>query len=164
MTETLSSDGFRHAMRRLATTVALITSGRGEGWVGMAATAVASVSADPPTLLVAVNKSASLYGTLQAEERFCVNLLSDRHRDLVGAFSGQKKGLARFDTGDWRAGPDGLPVLADALASISCRTRTTLDIETHTLFIGQVCDVINHDEINPLIWVDGGFAPSAHPM
>jgi len=161
VTDEQVNDGFKHAMRRLATTVALVTSGQGENWVGMAATAVVSVCADPPTLLVAVNRTASIHPTLHAEKRFCVNLLSDRHRDLVGVFSGKKKGLERFETGQWIAGADGLPVLGDALASLSCRTESTLDVGTHTLFIGRVESVVNHDEIDPLVWVDGGFATAA---
>jgi flavin reductase len=155
------SEAFRHSMRRLATTVALITSGRGEGWVGMAATAVVTISADPPTLLVAVNRSASLHATLHAEKRFCVNLLSDRHRDLVPVFSGQKKGLARFQIGEWAKTPQGLPILVDALACLCCQTETALDVGTHTLFIGRVDHVVNHPDIDPLIWVDGGFATAA---
>jgi len=161
VTDEQVNDGFKHAMRRLATTVALVTSGQGENWAGMAATAVVSVCADPPTLLVAVNRTASIHPTLHAEKRFCVNLLSDRHRDLVGVFSGKKKGLERFETGQWIAGADGLPVLGDALASLSCRTESTLDVGTHTLFIGRVESVVNHDEIDPLVWVDGGFATAA---
>lgn len=161
MTDEQVRDGFRNAMRRLATTIALVTTGRDQEWAGMAATAVVSVCAEPPTLLVAVNRNASLYPLLHAENRFCVNLLSERHRDLVGIFSGQKRGFERFSTGNWVAGPDGLPVLKDALASLSCRTETTVDVGTHTLFIGQVEQVINHDEIDPLVWVDGGFASAA---
>jgi flavin reductase len=154
-------DGFRNAMRRLATTIALVTTGRDKEWTGMAATAVVSVCAEPPTLLVAVNRTASIYPLLHAEKRFCVNLLAERHRDLVGIFSGQKKGYERFETGNWVAGPDGLPVLADALASLSCSTQSTIDVGTHTLFIGVVDQVINHDEINPLVWVDGSFASAS---
>lgn len=161
MTEDEIKDGFRHAMRRLATTIALITTGRDESWSGMAATAVMSVCAEPPTLLTAVNRTASIHPVLSQSERFCVNLLADRHRDLVGIFSGQKKGLARFETGDWAAGPDGIPVLGDALASLVCRTTQQIDVGTHTLFLGEVEEVVNHDEISPLVWVDGTFASAA---
>ncbi|MFP5454205.1 MAG: flavin reductase family protein [Alphaproteobacteria bacterium] len=161
MTEDEIKDGFRHAMRRLATTIALITTGRDDSWSGMAATAVMSVCAEPPTLLTAVNRTASIHPVLSQSERFCVNLLADRHRDLVGIFSGQKKGLARFETGDWTAGPDGIPVLGDALASLVCRTTQQIDVGTHTLFLGEVEEVVNHDEISPLVWVDGTFASAA---
>ncbi|MFD2497914.1 flavin reductase [Rhizorhabdus histidinilytica] len=64
MSEDEIKEGFRHAMRRLATTIALITSGKGENWTGMAATAVMSVCAEPPTLLTAVNRTASIHPVL----------------------------------------------------------------------------------------------------
>ena len=124
----------------------------------MAATAVTSVTSDPPTVLVAVNRSASLSPVLQAEQRFCINLLAERHRDLVGVFSGGKKGIERFSTGGWVASDEGLPVLPDAVASLICTTQMTLGVATHTLFIGQVQRIVNHPSIDPLIWVDGGFA------
>lgn len=151
------SDDFKQAMRRLATTIAIITAGTGEKWTGMAATAVMSITADPPTLLVAVNRTASLSPVLQAEHCFCVNLLAERHRDLVGVFSGAKKGAARFEDGGWIASEEGLPVLPDAVASLFCTTQMTVGVATHTLFIGQVHRIVNHPSIDPLIWVDGSF-------
>jgi flavin reductase (DIM6/NTAB) family NADH-FMN oxidoreductase RutF len=154
---TLSED-FKQAMRRLATTIAIVTTGTGENWSGMAATAVTSVTSDPPTVLVAVNRSASLSPVLQAEQRFCINLLAERHRDLVGIFSGGKSGIDRFSTGGWVASNEGLPVLPDAVASLICTTQMTLGVATHTLFIGQVQRIVNHPSIDPLIWVDGCFA------
>jgi flavin reductase len=154
-------DGFRHAMRRLATTIALITAGSGDRRAGMAATAVMSVCADPPTLLVAVNRGASIHPLMAGEARFAVNLLADRHQELVGVFSGGKKGLERFESGEWLSGADGVPVLADALASLVCRKTQMIEVATHTLFLGEVERVINHDEISPLVWVDGGFAGAA---
>jgi len=161
MTREEIKEGFRHAMRRLATTIAIVTAGEGEGWTGMAATAVMSVCAEPPTLLIAVNRSASIHPVMSADSHFCVNLLAERHKDLVGVFSGQKKGVARFEAGGWTAGEHGVPVLPDALASLLCRTAGRIDVGTHTLFVGEVEHVVNHDEISPLIWVDGGFSAAA---
>jgi flavin reductase len=152
------SQDFKQAMRRLATTVALVTSGRDESWAGMTATAVMSACADPPTLVVAVNRNAGMHPKLHREQRFCVNLLAGRHRELVADFSGAKKGLARFEKGQWIAGEEGIPVLSDALASLTCRIQSTVDVGTHTLFIGLVESVIKHNHIDPLLWVDGGVA------
>jgi flavin reductase len=151
-------DEFKQAMRRLASTIAIVTSGKGDAWTGMAATAVTSVTADPPTILVAVNRSASLSPVLTEHRQFCVNLLAERHRDLVGIFSGAAKGLARFETGGWKASEEGLPVLSDALAVLICTTSTMLEVGTHTLFIGEVRRIRNHPSIDPLIWVDSKFA------
>jgi flavin reductase len=156
-TETLKSE-FKHAMRRLAATIAIVTSGEEGDPSGMVATAVTSVAADPPSLLVVVNRSASLSPVLARAGRFCVNLLAERHADIVGAFSGQKKGRERFELGSWLSSDDGVPVLADAVASLTCKTSTTLEMATHTIFVGEVTSIRCHSQIDPLIWVDGRLA------
>jgi flavin reductase len=158
MADDVLKDDFRQAMRRLATTVAIVTSGRGDGYAGMAATAVMSVTADPPTLVVAVNRSASMSPVIGEHGWFCVNLLAERHRDLVGVFSGGKSGKARFDNGQWVHGDTYPPVLADAAASLVCQTTGTIEVGTHTLFVGEVRAIANHATIDPLIWVDGRMA------
>ncbi|ALR21073.1 MULTISPECIES: flavin reductase family protein [Sphingobium] len=155
------TDDFKQAMRRLATTIAIVTAGKGEECTGMAATAVMSVTADPPTLIVAVNRNASIAPILADEEEFCVNLLAARHQGLVGIFSGQKKGRERFETGDWQFNPDGPPVLGDAVASMMCRKSGAFEVSTHILYTGEVTGIVNHPEIDPLVWVDGTFASAA---
>lgn len=153
--------GFRDAMRRLGGTVALITTGKDDEWVGMAATAVISVSMDPPSLLVSVNKSASAHPVICKYKRFCVNILSQNHGELVGVFGGKKKGLERFESGNWAAGEHGEPVLQDALSSLSCQLDEQFDYGSHSLFVGKVDAVINHADIDPLLWVDGKTASAS---
>ncbi|MEG8221851.1 flavin reductase family protein [Sphingomonas sp. HH69] len=151
-------DAFRNAMRRHASTVAIITTGDESQWVGMAATAVSSVSSDPPTLLIVVNRAASLATALQARKKFCVNLLAERHKDLVSAFGGKLKGQDRFNVGEWRLTPDGLPTLGDALASLVCETVQVVGAATHDIYIGRVVGVTVHPDIDPLVWMDGRMA------
>jgi flavin reductase len=157
MTDTLRDD-FRQAMRRLATTVAVVTTGRGDTYAGMAATAVMSVTADPPTLVVAVNRTASMSPILGEDGWFCVNLLAERHEALVSVFGGAKSGKTRFEDGDWVLSDDAPPVLADAAASLICQTSGRFDVGSHTLFVGEVRAIANHPRIDPLIWVDGRVA------
>lgn len=151
------TEEFRQTMRRLATTIAIVTASGEGGDVGMAATSVASVCAEPPTLSVAVNRSASLFPVMAANERFCVNLLAQRHENLVEVFAGKEKGLQRFVTGNWTTSKFGIPVLSDALASAICTTVAKYHIGTHMIFIGRVQEVAYHKDIDPLIWVDGTF-------
>lgn len=154
-------DDFRQAMRRLASTVALVTTGCGDSYGGMAATAVMSVTADPPTLVVAVNRGASLLPIIDDHGWFCVNLLAERHQHLVPVFGGAKAGKARFEDGDWRLSDTYPPILADAAASLVCETTGRFDVGTHTLFVGEVRAIANHPRIDPLIWVDGHVASAA---
>ncbi|MBP7705041.1 MAG: flavin reductase [Caulobacter sp.] len=74
------ADAFRSAQRRLASSVAVITAGAWEGAVGMTATAVTSVSMDPPSLLVCVNRSATLHGAVMRTGRFRVTYLRTERR------------------------------------------------------------------------------------
>ena len=68
---------FRMAMRHVAATVYAVTTGHGGNRFGILATAVSSLSFDPPSLLVCVNRSASLHGPLNSADTFCVNVLGD---------------------------------------------------------------------------------------
>lgn len=149
---------YLQAMRRLAATVTLVTGGTGDQPVGMAATAVTSITADPPTLLVAINRQTALFHVIAGGGRFCVNLLAARHSALVPVFGGQAKGLERFDHGDWILQRDTPPVLADAAASLVCTPVDEIDVGTHRLFIGTVQAMRLADDVDPLVWMDAGLA------
>lgn len=150
---------FRRAMRRLAATVTILTTADGDGVPhGMVATAVTSVSMDPPTLLACVNRSASLHAPLLARRGFCVNVLATRHEGLVGAFSGQRSGAARFEQGPWRHdGFEGLPWLDDAQCVLRCEVQDIVSVGSHSVVLARVLAARSHEEIAPLLYVDGGL-------
>jgi flavin reductase (DIM6/NTAB) family NADH-FMN oxidoreductase RutF len=151
--------GMRQAMRRLATSVVVISARQDETRYAMAASAVTSVSMDPPSLLVCVNRSASIYPILAARQDFCVNVLSAAHEALSKACSGAEKGEGRFAIGDWRDDPDSrTPFLADAQASLICAVDAIHHYGTHGIFIGRVKRVHLHGDVYPLIYIDGRYA------
>jgi flavin reductase (DIM6/NTAB) family NADH-FMN oxidoreductase RutF len=145
-------------MRRLASSVVVI-SARLEGTrYAMAASAVTSVSMDPPSLLICVNRSASIYPVLAAKSDFCINVLSPAHEALSVACSGAEKGEGRFAIGDWRDDPDTeTPFLADAQASLICGVDAIHHYGTHGIFIGRLKRVHLHGDVYPLIYVDGRY-------
>ncbi|WP_052313277.1 flavin reductase family protein [Terriglobus roseus] len=146
-------------MRHLIATITIITSGDAGGRVGMVATAVMSVSADPPSLAVGVNREAGVWQAMQDTGRFSVNLLATRHTSLVHPFSGQLQGEERFRLGEWHTHATQTPYLADAVVTLFCRVDGALDYGTHTLFVGAVDDVRLSAEANePLLWRNGSFA------
>lgn len=148
---------FRDAMRRVASSVTLITTRDAEGSPhGMAASAVIPVSMDPPAILVAINRSSGLHPALSTHGRFCVNLLAGAHHGLLGAFAQSSRRSERFAAGDWQDGCDSLPFLASAPAAVSCEVEQRLDYATHTLFIGRVTDVrLAGEDCDPLVWFNG---------
>ena len=150
------AQGFRAAMRRLAAGVAVITTAEGGRPYGMTATAVTSLCAEPPSLLVCVNRGATLHDPVAARGAFCVNLLRRGHDEVCRVCSSKPDGEVRFATGVWDHG-EGLPRLEDAQASLFCRVAGSLAHGTHTVFIGEVFAVRVAEEVAPLVYLDGGF-------
>ncbi len=99
----VSSDEFKQAMRHLAGGVTIIATEHKGCRAGLAATAVCSVSADPPTLLVCINSGASAHNSIRASGRFSVNLLATGQNGVARCFSGETglKGEERFAVGEW---------------------------------------------------------------
>jgi flavin reductase (DIM6/NTAB) family NADH-FMN oxidoreductase RutF len=156
--EALAS-GFRAAMRRLASGVAILATRHGGVPVGMAATSVSSLAANPASVLISVSHGASLCQPLLVEGRFTVNLLRVAQAGLVPLFSGKLKGPARFNHGDW-AIYDGLPVLADAQAVLVCRVAQRMTFADHEVIAGVIEALAVRDGIAPLLWQNGRAAVS----
>ena len=152
--------GLRQAMRRLAASVVVATARDEAGTrYAMAASSVTSLSFDPPSILICVNKTASIYPILNHGKDFCINVLSGAHEALSKACSGGEKGEGRFTIGDWRDDPDtGTPFLGDAQASLICAVDAIHHYGTHGIFIGKVNRVHLHGDVYPLIYIDGRYS------
>ena len=155
-TETLPTR-MRDALRRLAKAVVVITCEHDGTRFAMAATAVSELSMDPPSLLICVNRTASLYGPLSDGANFVLNILHSSHETVSAACSGKLKGEARFEQGLWAKSSIGPPYLEDAQASFVCRNDRQVDYGTHGIFIGEVVDVLTQGAVDPLIYVDGRY-------
>ena len=126
-------------MRRFATGVAIVTTAH-EGRIhGFTANAFASVSADPPTVLICVNRRATAHPLIASSQRFCVNVLALDQRSLAERFAGGEP-RSRFDGVGYRLGPSGSPILDGTLAHLDCALGEELSASTHTIFLGNVLD------------------------
>lgn len=158
----VDGDAFRAAMRELAAGVTIVTAGTADGRRGLTATAVCSVSADPPTLLACINRATDGHAAIAASGHFCVNVVAAEHRDLAERFAGRDgaRGAARFERGDWDCLVTGAPVLADAVAAFDCRVVEALSWGTHTIFIGRVAATRVAPARPALVYRAGVFAPA----
>jgi flavin reductase (DIM6/NTAB) family NADH-FMN oxidoreductase RutF len=152
------------AMRRLARSVTVISCCDGERRYSMSATAVDSLSTEPPSLLICINRTASIFPPLDAGADFCINVLAAQHQDIAIDCSGRLKGEARFTTGNWQTSGHGVPYLHDAQASLICRQDGRFEYGTHTVFIGQLQQVLMSGEVDPLVYVDGMYTTAAAPV
>jgi flavin reductase (DIM6/NTAB) family NADH-FMN oxidoreductase RutF len=139
----VSEDNFRGAMRHLTGGVSVITAGRGRDISGMTVTSVASLSVDPPALIVSVNRGASSWPLLKRYGFFGVNILTSDQVDIAERFAGKDglKGAERFVGAEWTTRASGVPLLAGALAAIDCEVEEVIERHSHAIVIGRVLDL-----------------------
>jgi len=161
MEQPVSLEQFKLGMRLLAGAVNIITSQHAGRRYGMTATAVCSVSAEPPTVLVCINKLATTHGIVARSKVFCVNVLRADDSELSTTFSGAASAEARFKSRDWTRLATGAPVLIDSLVSFDCRVVKKVMHGTHGIFIGQVEQVLVGKPGKPLLYSEGQYAKLA---
>jgi len=154
--DTLVSD-FRHAMRRLAATVTLVTTSDADGQrYGMLATSVTSVTMEPPMLLVCVSRSAHVHPTLMARKRMCINVLLDAQAELVRAFSSSLPHEERFASAEWQNHTTfALPYLPHSQALFFCEVEQVVEAGTHSVVLARVLESRAIDAVRPMVYVDG---------
>ncbi|MEH6758395.1 MAG: flavin reductase family protein [Parasphingorhabdus sp.] len=162
-------DLFKQGMRRLAGACTIITSiapGQGrEGWAGLTATAVTSVTADPPKILVCINRSVWAHRMITRSRVLGVNVLADDCLHLANRFAGGCKPEERFEEGVWLTSTSGAPLLADALVSLDCIVSEHVEASTHDIFICDVLGMIQRERKgNPLIYFDGAYLCDAEAL
>jgi len=134
---------FRKAMGCFATGVTIITVDLDGEVHGMTANALASVSLDPPLLLVCVDHSARTHAHLHARKRFGVNVLAADQRRISQYYARpveeqiEKESSARF-----HRTAHGTPVLQGALTYLECRLQWAHEAGDHTIFIAEVEDAV----------------------
>jgi len=155
----LSSDEFRGAMRHLAGGVTVITAGRGREITGMTVTSVSSLSVDPPTLIVSVNRDASSWPLLKRHGFFGINILAADQLEIAERFSGKGglKGAARFAGAQWVTRSSGVPLLAGALAAIDCAVEETIERHSHAIVIGRALDIQSSGQTAALAYWQGRY-------
>ncbi|KRE06934.1 monooxygenase [Bosea sp. Root381] len=134
---------FRHAFRHLAGGVSVITTGHGDERTGLTATSVASLSAEPPTVMFGLNLSSSSFPILERSRGFGVNFLNATQKPVADRFAGRKgeKGAARYADAEWISGMTGAPLLIGALAALDCEVEEIIERHSHAIVIGRVRDI-----------------------
>lgn len=160
----VASDEFRGAMRHLAGGVSVITAGRGREITGMTVTSVSSLSVDPPTLIVSVNRDASSWPLLRRHRFFGINILAADQLEIAERFSGKGglKGAARFAGAQWGARRSGVPLLAGELAAIDCAEQETIERHSHAIVIGRALDIQSSGQTAALAHWQGRYVAVDH--
>lgn len=150
---------FIFAMRRLASGVSVITCCDSDGlWHGMTATSVTSLTAEPASLLVCVNKSSRFFAAMHECTRFCVNVLGADQVDVSTAFGRPMPSEQRFQVGVWTVNEEGVPVLDAAQSSVTCQVDQVHEYATHMIFIGRVLACDASPTVSPLVYQNGSYS------
>jgi flavin reductase (DIM6/NTAB) family NADH-FMN oxidoreductase RutF len=159
MNPVLDPHMFKQAMRRLAGGVAVVTVGAGADRTGFTATSVTSLSADPPRLIVSLNRATSSWPVLNDYKSFGVNLLSSGQEAIADRFAGRggEKGAARFFGSKWKTLVTGTPLLQDALAAIDCTVEEIIERHSHAIIIGRIEAVDLGPLADPLLYWSGAY-------
>lgn len=154
----VDSQDFVTAMGLAATGVSVVTTDGPAGRFGLTVSAVSSVSADPPLVLICVNRKSPAMAALDGNGTFAVNLLGAQNRAYADTFCGRPREGNPFDFGnhDWREGDTGLPLVRDATAVFECETHESLDAGTHRIYIGRVF-AAHKGEAEPLVYCNRAF-------
>jgi flavin reductase len=131
-----TKQSYREAMSRVGAAVNIITTTGPEGDGGFTASAVCSVTDDPPTLLVCMNRTAKLNLTFKQNGILCVNVLAPEHEELSPIFAsvGELPMPERFALATWRRLSTGAPALETAAASFDCTIDQITEVGTHSVF------------------------------
>jgi len=133
----IGAEEFRHVLSHFASGVTVVTTWDKDARpTGLTVSAFASVSLQPPLVLICVDHQAQSYPALRASDRFAVNVLAAEHEAVSRRFAASEP--EKFSAADYQLGRLGLPLLPEALAHLECRKVHAYPGGDHTIFVGEV--------------------------
>ncbi|MBT2134665.1 flavin reductase family protein [Croceibacterium sp. LX-88] len=147
----------RQALRRLGGGVTIVATIDDDGRpCGLMMTSVMSLSFDPPSMLLAINRSASALPSLIERGRFSINLIGVGDEEMCSAFAASDKG-SRFASASWKVNGAGVPVYQDAIATLVCEIDDAQTFGTHVIIRGLVLTASCSEKTEGLVYLNGQF-------
>jgi len=134
----LERSQFREAMAHLPAAVNILTSAGVAGEAGLTATAVSSVTDEPGTLLVCINRAGRAHDVFLQNGVFCVNTLASDQQPVADVFAREPDMAARFAMAHWTTLATGSPVLDGAAIVFDCKISAVSEVGTHSVIFGHV--------------------------
>lgn len=147
---------YRGAMAKLCAAVNVVTTYGDSGLGGFTASAVCSVTDEPPTLLVCMNRNSQQNKTFRENGALCVNVLSGECENISDIFAG-RAGLSiedRFEHVNYTSGVTKSPVLNEAAVSFDCIIENSVTLGTHDVLFCRVLEIYNGKGRNSLIYLN----------
>jgi flavin reductase (DIM6/NTAB) family NADH-FMN oxidoreductase RutF len=151
----LDPDTFRSVLGRFASGVTIVTATADGRDVGLTISAFASLSLEPPRVLICVDRAASMHAVLFRAAHFAVSILAADQEALARRFSSVDDD--RFDGVGYGRGQTGAALIEEALATLECRKVDAFAGGDHTIFVGEV-EAAHTRSAAPLLYYRGGYA------
>lgn len=129
---------FKHALSHFASGVTIVTTEHEGTDYGLTVASFASLSLNPPLVLVCISKSSSSHDPIAKSQKFGVSILGSDQEAISGRFAA--RGGDKFAGLDVRRGSTGVPLVGNALATLECRVHEQVIGGDHSIFIGEVVD------------------------
>ncbi|ALE88740.1 flavin reductase [Pseudomonas versuta] len=154
----VDTTGFRNSMAMLGGAVSVITTDGAAGRFGFTASAVCSVTDQPPTLLVCMNRSSYSNVHFKSNGVLSVNVLSADHQRISGVFANRELDMdARFSCARWSTLESGAPLLDEALVNFDCRIAQAHEVGSHTIFYCEVVGIRNGESQEGLVYFNRAY-------
>ena len=146
---------FRNALSRFASGVTVVTTKDSNGRLhGITVSSFCSVSLNPPMVLICIEKTTGSHYAFGESGAFVVNILGEEQSSISERFASTID--EKFDHIEHTLNEDGVPVITGSIATLRCKLKHSLDGGDHSIFVGEVEDVIV-DEHSPLIYFRGNY-------
>lgn len=155
----ISRQDFLDAMAGVATSVAVVATDGPAGCFGVTVSAFASVSADPPMILVCINRRSPVVGAIRVNGSMTLNILASNQSAIADVFAGRSTQHRSFDfsCAEWEDyGRNGARHLCDAAVSLHAHVSMVQDAETHVIVLGKVVSASRSGNA-PLIYTRGRY-------
>ncbi|CAM2752437.1 flavin reductase [Pseudomonas gessardii] len=154
----VDTTGFRNAMALLGGAVSVIATDGAAGRFGFTASAVCSVTDQPPTLLVCMNRASTSNINFKSNGVLSVNVLTADHQAISGVFANREMNTEqRFACAQWLTLESGAPILQEALVSFDCRIAQAHEVGSHTIFYCEVLGICNGESQEGLVYFNRAY-------
>ena len=150
---------FKIGMRKYIYSVSVISNTQSNGRKNaITVSSVTSISINPPSIIVCINKKSSIHEGLVLNSKFCINLVNEQQRDIAEICSDPNRINERFKDIEWIG--DKPPIMMNALVNIICKVDKIVEYKTHSIVIGLVQKIKNSEHKNPLMYQEGMYKKS----
>jgi 4-hydroxyphenylacetate 3-hydroxylase, reductase component len=151
------STSFRRAMGQVPTAVTVVTASGPDGPLGATANAVVSLSAEPPLMLVALDRRSRTLGEIQRTRRLGVNVLAADQGEIALRFATKDPHPVKWGGVSWSE-LAGVPAVGGAVVAMSCELREELDGGDHVILVGAVT-ALEESGAEALVFHGGSYRP-----